>query len=398
MERYFDLVDNNGVHIEKDVAFPSLADAYKSYYKLHPEGLPKGWRIVDTSKPIIEKYVASIKKLKPSFRKSDIKVHYDDVLFSRPYLYLVVPFSYRGKEYVFRESLASGDPWIERAPWREKEGVDKKMSGKAQSLVNDLKKYYNEGDIPSAYSCWCGIYDLFVPKEYMNWQERETIFKEQQKYISQISDEAVFAITDYGREKYYREQGYYGEIEPKMLTRIGIVYNNKGLCESNYIYTKENAFKNISSWLGEQEANKIIGKLEEIGFAAGEISANKTYEFYDISDDEKFKSFLAGEYNDNALDACLRNYDDLISIEDNYKRYSDWYWTLEEVSKEYEDSLGQFVGVTHSIPTFEEFKKIVAEKDKTLDSVINKAIDGSKNTPATKVEKSVDVMEYYENI
>ena len=75
MERYFDLVDDKGVHIEKDIAFPSLAQAYESYFKLHPEGLPKGWRIVDTSKPIIEKYVTAIKKLSPSFRKSDIKVH-----------------------------------------------------------------------------------------------------------------------------------------------------------------------------------------------------------------------------------------------------------------------------------------------------------------------------------
>ena len=77
MERYFDLVDDNGLHVIKDVPFPSLAQAYESYFKLHPEGLPKGWRIVDTSKSTIEKYVSAIKKIKPSFRKSDIEVHYD---------------------------------------------------------------------------------------------------------------------------------------------------------------------------------------------------------------------------------------------------------------------------------------------------------------------------------
>lgn len=394
MERYFDLVDNNGFHVVKDVAFPSLADAYKSYFKLHPEGLPEGWRIVDTSKPKIEKYITDIKKLKPSFKKSHIKVHYDDVLFIRPELFLIVPFSYRGKEYVYRESLASGDPWIERAPWREKEGVDKDMADKAQSLVNDLKNYYKEGDIPSAYSCWCKIYDLFEPKEYMTWPERETLFKEQQKYISQVSDEAVFAITDYGREKYYRAQGYYGDVEPKELTRIGIVYNHKGLCESNYIYTRYDAVKNISSWLGEQECNNIIDKLEEIGFCAGEISANKTYEFYDISDGEKLQDFLKGEYNESALDACLRNYDDLLSVEDNYKRYSDWYWQLEAVSKEYEAELGQYVGVAHGIPDFEEFKKIVAEKDKSLDSVINKAVDESKGQNNINTDISKDYKDF----
>ena len=393
MERYFDLVDDKGVQIEKDVAFPSLAHAYESYFKLHPEGLPKGWRIVDTSKPIIKKYVAAIKKIKPSFRKSDIRVHYDDVLFSRPDLYLVVPFSYRGKEYTFRESLAYGDPWIERAIWREKEGVDEIMSDKAQSLVDDLKNYYKEGDIPSAYSCWCRIYDLFEPKDYMTWQDRETLFKEQQKYISQISDEAVFGITDYGREKYYREQGYY-DGEQKKSKRVGIVYNYKGLSENNFIFTKDDAVKNISSWLGEDECKRIIDKLEEVGFAAGELSANKTYEFYDLSDDERFQDFLNGEYNDSALDACLRNYNDLLSIEDNYKRYSDWYWTLEEVSKEYEASLGQYVGITHSIPDFKEFKKIFAEKDKSLDSVINKAVEGSKGQNNLNKVKTYDYKDF----
>ena len=54
MERYFDLVDNYGLHIIKDAPFPTLGDAYKSYFKLHPEGLPQGWRIVDTSKSIID--------------------------------------------------------------------------------------------------------------------------------------------------------------------------------------------------------------------------------------------------------------------------------------------------------------------------------------------------------
>lgn len=379
MERYFDLVDDKGAVIQKDVAFLSLADAYKSYFKLHPEGLPKGWRIVDTSKAIIEKYVASIKKLKPFFRKSDIIIHYDNVLYSRPDMYLVVPFSYRGKEYIYREVCSTGKAWIQETEAKETKGVDKKMSDKAQSLVNDLKNYYSEGDIPSAYSCWCKIYELFEPKEYMNWEERKTLFSEQQKYVSQISDEAVYKITDYGREKYYREQGYYGKFQRKPLTRIGIVYNHKGLCESNYIYTRADAFKKISSWLGEQEADKIIGKLEEIGFAIGEASNNKPYEFYDLPDDDKLQDFLNGEYNDSALAACLRNFDDLISIEDNYKRYSDWYWTIEEVSKEYEEALGQYVGVTHSMPDLEEFKKILAEKEKSLDSVIHKAVDESKS-------------------
>ncbi len=392
MERYFDLVDDKGVPVEKDVAFPSLAHAYESYFKLHPEGLPKGWRIVDTSKPIIEKYVAAIKKVKPSFRKSYIKVHYDDILYSRQDMYIYVPFSYKGKEYEYREIYSSGKAWINEAPQRK--GVDKEMSDKAQKLVDDLKKYYHEGDIPSAYSCWCKIYDLFEPKEDMTWEERKTLFSEQQKYISQVSDETVYAITNYGREKYYREQGYYGDAEQKKLTRIGIVYNHKGLCESNYIFTKENAFKTISTWLGEQEANKIIGKLEEIGFAAGEVSADKSYEIYDISDDERLRDFLNGEYNDSALDACLRNYNDLISIEDNYQRYSDWYWEIKEVSKEYEPTLGQYVGVAHSIPDFEEFKKIIADKDKSLDSVIDKAVDESKNTIVAQDGKTNDVKEY----
>lgn len=393
MERYFDLVNDKGLHVVKDVVFPSLADAYKSYFKLHPEGLPEGWRIVDTSNPIIEKYIVDIKKVKPSFRKSGIEVYYEDIKYFRSHMFLVIPFTYKGKEYVFRESLASGDPWIEEFPWKEKEGVDKDMSDRAQALVNELKNYYNEGDIPSAYSCWCRIYDLFEPKEYMTWQERETLFKEQAKYMSQISDEAVYAITDFGRDKYYKEQGYYGEAERKPLTRVGIVYNYKGLCESNYIYTRADAAKNISTWLGEQESNKIIGKLEEIGFSAGEASANKTYEFYDISDDEKLQDFLNGEYNDNALDACLRNYDDLLSIEDNYKRYADWYWHIEDVSKEYEDTLGEYIGLNRSMPSFEEFKKIIAEKDKSLDSVINKVVHERTAQKEFIEEKTNDSMD-----
>ncbi len=52
------------------------------------------------------------------------------------------------------------------------------------------------------------------------------------------------------------------------------------------------------------------------------------------------------------------------------------------------------MGVTHSMPSFEEFKKILAEKDKSLDSVIHKAVDETKNTLVTQTDKLVDVKEY----
>ncbi len=72
--------------------------------------------------------------------------------------------------------------------------------------VGLIKTHYDNKNIPEAWKYWCKLYDLFEPKDNMSQEEKFDLFVAQQECVSQISDAAVYAITDYGKDKYYREQ------------------------------------------------------------------------------------------------------------------------------------------------------------------------------------------------
>lgn len=112
MKREFDLINVDGVVVESGAEFDSLNDAMNAYYQLHPEGVPEGWEIVDVTQKYIDRYLDAIKKLQPSFKRSQINIDWANSDHSRNDFYTVVPFTYQGKHYLYREHINEG--WIEK--------------------------------------------------------------------------------------------------------------------------------------------------------------------------------------------------------------------------------------------------------------------------------------------
>lgn len=83
----------------------------------------------------------------------------------------------------------------------------------AQIITNNIISNYEKGNIPQAYDCWCRLYDLYEPTQNMTEEDKYNQLQELHSLTNQVKDDAVYAITDYGREKEYNRMGYYDEIE-----------------------------------------------------------------------------------------------------------------------------------------------------------------------------------------
>ncbi len=107
------IYNDNGQIVSDGKQFYSLNDALwtlKLAKESYPDGLPEGWEIRDETQAMGARYVATIKRLRPSFKRSCIEV--DAEKSARSYDgYLYVPFTYCGKAYEYRSY--HGDEWIE---------------------------------------------------------------------------------------------------------------------------------------------------------------------------------------------------------------------------------------------------------------------------------------------
>ena len=78
-----------------------------------------------------------------------------------------------------------------------------------QELVNACKSAYADKDMNKAYEYWCKMYDLLEEKQNKfdtkDDKNRFMCFSEFQDYMQQFTDDEVYSITDYGKEKAYRQ-------------------------------------------------------------------------------------------------------------------------------------------------------------------------------------------------
>lgn len=78
-----------------------------------------------------------------------------------------------------------------------------------QELVNVCKKAYADKDMNLAYKFWCDIHDILDKKldEFDKYDEenRFKCYKEFQDYMKQFTDDEVYRITDYSKQKAYRQ-------------------------------------------------------------------------------------------------------------------------------------------------------------------------------------------------
>lgn len=107
----FSLLNERGedVYYGRETRFSSL-DEFKERLKQNfPDGLPEGWTVRDDTEIARTKYLKAIKKIKPSFKSSMIKINMDNAGTSNDG-YTVVSFKYKGKNYCYRSY--HGEEWV----------------------------------------------------------------------------------------------------------------------------------------------------------------------------------------------------------------------------------------------------------------------------------------------
>lgn len=78
-----------------------------------------------------------------------------------------------------------------------------------QELVNKCKQAYKENDLASAYEFWKKIYDMLDEKlsqfDINDDKQRYKCYEEFNMYINQFDNQEVYDITDYGKQKAYKQ-------------------------------------------------------------------------------------------------------------------------------------------------------------------------------------------------
>lgn len=78
-----------------------------------------------------------------------------------------------------------------------------------QELVDKCKKAYIDKDMNLAYKFWCDIHDLLQEKldkfDKYDDENRHKCYQEFHDFMQQFADDEVYKITDYGKEKAYRQ-------------------------------------------------------------------------------------------------------------------------------------------------------------------------------------------------
>lgn len=78
-----------------------------------------------------------------------------------------------------------------------------------QELVNKCRQAYKENDLASAYEFWKKIYDMLDEKlsqfDINDDKQRYKCYEEFNMYINQFDNQEVYDITDYGKQKAYKQ-------------------------------------------------------------------------------------------------------------------------------------------------------------------------------------------------
>ena len=82
-------------------------------------------------------------------------------------------------------------------------------NSEAKNLVEIAKKCFGDNDLENAGKAWCEIYDLYddmYNEDTHNEEERIKLFTEFQNIMRLFSDDEVFGITDYLKNKQFNKE------------------------------------------------------------------------------------------------------------------------------------------------------------------------------------------------
>lgn len=76
-----------------------------------------------------------------------------------------------------------------------------------QEIINNCKKAYKEHKMELAYKYWYEMFELLEKKldNTKTEEERRNVYTEYFDYMRQFEDNEVYDITDYGKEKIYKQ-------------------------------------------------------------------------------------------------------------------------------------------------------------------------------------------------
>lgn len=76
-----------------------------------------------------------------------------------------------------------------------------------QEIINNCKKAYKEHKMELAYKYWYEMFELLEKKldNTKTEEERRNVYTEYFDYMRQFEDNEVYDITDYGKEKAYKQ-------------------------------------------------------------------------------------------------------------------------------------------------------------------------------------------------
>lgn len=82
----------------------------------------------------------------------------------------------------------------------------------SQQIVDDIKKYYSEGDIKKAYECYDNLFTLYTAPPEASPDVYMCNSKQLFRYTAQLDDKTVTDLANYGRQQEYRNKGYYNDV------------------------------------------------------------------------------------------------------------------------------------------------------------------------------------------
>ena len=217
-----------------------------------------------------------------------------------------------------------------------------------QELVDKCKKAYADKDLKLAWQLWeelGKIIDKLDEIDIKDDEKRNAIFEEYHSYTKQFTDEEVFGITDYGKQKAYREM----EFE---RTR-GILDKSISL----YDLTKDDKMKSLDDFLNFYEWCILKSDDKENMYMIYDLQTN---EIKDYDENNGNKTL------DEVIDRVVGRAVDYETNESEYDEYIDdetfeYFENLYDIAKKY--TIGDYDLWLKQFRQFiDDFKEVAKDK------------------------------------
>lgn len=213
-----------------------------------------------------------------------------------------------------------------------------------QELVDKCKKAYADKDLKLAWQLWeelGKIIDKLDEIDIKDDEKRNAIFEEYHSYTEQFTNEEVFGITDYGKQKAYREMEFEKtkDILDKSISLYDLTKDDKMKSLDDFLNfyewcilksdDKENMYMiydlqtNEIKDYDENNGNKTLDEvIDRVVGRAVDYETNESEYDDEYLEDETIKYFenlydIASRYNSPKYDLWLKNFKDFI---DDFKK------------------------------------------------------------------------------